>query len=80
MASITVKNIPDDLYERLRAAARIHHRSINSELIRCLETVLKPHPVSPEERLERLRRIRSSISDVSLTPEEIQRVIEDGRP
>jgi plasmid stability protein len=80
MASITVKNIPDDLYERLRAAARIHHRSINNELIRCLETVLKPHPVSSEERLERLRRIRSSISDVSVTPEEIQRVIEDGRP
>ncbi len=80
MASITVKNIPDDLYERLRAAARIHHRSINSELIRCLETVLKPRPVPPEERLERLRRIRSNIPDVSLTPEEIQRAIENGRP
>ncbi len=80
MASITLKNVPDDLYERLKAAARAHHRSINSELIHCLEVVLQPHPISTEERLERLRRIRPDIPPTSVSPEEIQRAIDDGRP
>ncbi len=80
MASITLKNVPDDLYERLKAAARAHHRSINSELIHCLEVVFQPHPISTEERLERLRRIRPDIPPTSVSPEEIQRAIDDGRP
>ena len=80
MASITVKNIPDDLYERLKAAAQAHHRSINGELIRCLEVVLKPRPVSPEERLERLRRIRPDIPPSAVSPEEIRQAIDEGRP
>jgi len=42
MATVTLKNIPDELYERLKATAQAHRRSINSELIHCLETVLKP--------------------------------------
>lgn len=37
MANVTVKNIPDDLYEQLKQAAEAHHRSVNSELIHCLE-------------------------------------------
>ncbi|MDJ0703039.1 MAG: Arc family DNA-binding protein [Leptolyngbyaceae cyanobacterium MO_188.B28] len=43
MASITVKNIPDDLYEKLREAATLNHRSVNSEIIVCLERVLAPY-------------------------------------
>ncbi|RMG55655.1 MAG: Arc family DNA-binding protein [Gammaproteobacteria bacterium] len=80
MASITLKNIPEDLYERLKAAARAHHRSINGELIHCLESVLMPQPVSPEERLERLRRIRPSVAPSAVSPEEIQQAIDQGRP
>ena len=80
MASITLKNIPDDLYDRLKVAARAHHRSINSELIHCLEKALKPCPVSPEERLERLRRMRPDIPQSAVSPEEIQQAIDKGRP
>jgi len=80
MASITLKNIPDDLHERLKAAARAHHRSINSELIHCLEVVLKPRPVSAEERLERMRRARPDIPPSGVSSEEIQEAIEQGRP
>lgn len=79
MVSITLKNTPDDLYERLKAAAQAHHRSINNELIRCLEVVLKPRPVSTEERLERLRRIRPDIPPSSVSPEGIQQAIDQGR-
>ncbi len=41
MATITVKNIPDDLYAGLKQAAVANHRSINSEVIVCVEQVLR---------------------------------------
>ena len=41
MASITIKNIPDGIYRRLRDSAGENHRSINSEVIACLEKVLQ---------------------------------------
>ena len=80
MASITIKNIPDDLYQRLKAAAQAHHRSINGELIHCLEVVLKPRPLTPEARLERLRRLRPDIPPSAVSPEDIQQAIDEGRP
>lgn len=79
MATITLKNIPEDLYERLKIVAKANHRSINSELIHCLEIALRPHQVPPEERLERLRKIRPDIPHSAVSPEEIQLVIDEGR-
>ncbi|MEJ2084113.1 MAG: Arc family DNA-binding protein [Acidobacteriota bacterium] len=58
MATITVKKIPDDLYGQLREAAKLHRRSINSEIIVCLETALRSQPVSAEEIVARARRLR----------------------
>ncbi len=80
MATITLKNIPENLYERLKAAAKAHHRSINGELIHCLETLFEPRPFSPEEQLRRLRRIRPDLPPDAVTPEEIRQAIDDGRP
>ena len=37
MASITIKNLPPALHERLKEAARRNHRSLRSEIIACLE-------------------------------------------
>ena len=51
--TLTLKNIPDDVYERLKLAAEMHRRSLNSEAIVCLETVLVPTRISPGERLAR---------------------------
>ena len=59
--TLTLKNIPDDVYERLKAAAAAHHRSLNGEAIVCLQTVLLPRRMSVEERLERVRRLRSTL-------------------
>lgn len=80
MAAITVKNIPDDLYQRLRRSAERHHRSINGELIHCLELTLKPRAMPLEQRLERIRRIRPARGREEITPEEIADAIEHGRP
>ncbi len=37
MATITVKKFPDELYDRLKQSAGANRRSINSEVIVCIE-------------------------------------------
>ena len=79
MASITLKNIPDELYERLKRSARRHHRSINGEIIHRLEQALAPREVPVEERLARLRELRKNLPR-ALEPEEMRRAMDAGRP
>ena len=43
--TLTLKNIPDEVYDRLKAPAEAHRRSLNSEAIVCLESVLLPRRV-----------------------------------
>ena len=56
--TITLKSIPDEIYAQLRQSADLHHRSLNSEVIACLERVLLPVTIHPEERLLRIQRLR----------------------
>ena len=48
MPALTIKNIPEDLYNELKLVAEQHHRSINSEVIVCLKRTLLPKKISPE--------------------------------
>lgn len=58
MPAITVKNIPQDLYELLRQSAEMNRRSINSEIIVCIERTLRSRTISPETALARARWLR----------------------
>lgn len=58
MASITVKNIPDELYERVRRMAEANRRSINSEIIVCLERAVGSRPHAVEAEIADARMIR----------------------
>ncbi len=69
-AALTLKNVPDAVVERLKAAAAINRRSVNSQAIVCLEAVLMPdQPAvresvavpSTEELLARLRQLRGRL-------------------
>ena len=51
MATLTIKNVPEKLHQRLKESAAQHRRSINSEAISCLEKVLGAHRVDPKEFL-----------------------------
>ena len=79
MASFTLKNIPEPLFERVRAAAELHHRSINGEIIARLEQSLGV-TVEPAEVLARAREPRSRVRGRPLTVEEIQAAKVAGRP
>jgi len=61
MVNFTIKGIPDDLYEALRERADQNRRSINSELLVCLEEALRGTRVSPEEMLARVDAVRERI-------------------
>lgn len=78
--TLTLKNIPDDVYERLKAAAAIHRRSLNSEAIICLELVLVPQRAAPGERLARARELRAGLSAPAFQVEDIDALKRRDRP
>ncbi|HRP24947.1 plasmid stability protein [Thauera sp.] len=78
--SLTLKNIPDTLYERLKAAAELHRRSLNSEAIVCLETVLLPSRVAASDRLARARALRIGLPEGLFTATDIDAAKRAGRP
>lgn len=78
--TLTLKNIPDEVYERLKAAAAAHRRSLNSEAIVCLESVLLPAKVSPAERLARVRALRGMLPKGSFPARDIDSLKREGRP
>ncbi len=80
MPALTIKNIPDDLYNELKIVSEQHHRSINSEVIMCLKRSLLPKKVSAEDRLAEIRALRAQITPDACTEEEIGQAINEGRP
>ena len=79
-ATLTLKNIPDDVYARLKLSAQTHRRSMNSEVIVCLEAVLLPHKLTITERLSRARELRSALPQGQFEAGEIDTLKQQGRP
>lgn len=51
MASITVKNIPEYLLDRVRKLAAKDHRSLNKEFLHLIELALRGERVSSADRV-----------------------------
>jgi plasmid stability protein len=79
-ATLTLENIPDELYLRLKAAAESHRRSLNSEAIVCLEAVLLPGRATAEEVIARARTIREALPKGKFTAKDIDAFNREGRP
>ena len=69
--TLTLKNIPDEVYQRLKAAAETHRRSLNSEAIVCLESVLISGRMAVSERLARARELRAALPRVKFRAKDI---------
>lgn len=78
--TLTLKNIPDDVYNRLKAAAEAHRRSLNSEAIVCLEAALVPGKVKPSERLARARELRAELKAGKFRARDTDVLKRQGRP
>jgi len=77
--TLTLKNIPDAVYERLKHSAEMHRRSLNSEAIVCLESVLLPTRMAPGERLERARELRAALPQKKFRARDIDAAKREGR-
>ena len=80
MTTLTVKNIPDDLYAQLKQQAEINRRSINSEIIICIEKAVRSSRIEPEALLVRARKLREKSSSYTITDHEFTRAKTTGRP
>lgn len=79
MPALTIKNIPDTLYEQLKYAADLHRRSINSEVLFCLERALVASKPNPADRLKRIEQLRSSIKPNNISLDDVDNAIDSGR-
>jgi antitoxin FitA len=62
MAVLTIRNVPEDLYAKLKSSAAERRRSINSEVIECLRVALASRrPRHVEGFLDRARAARESL-------------------
>ena len=80
MPSLTVKRVPDRLYRTLKANARTHRRSLNGEIISCLERATASTRVDPEEFLARVGHLRARVTGPRLTERGLRRAKGAGRP
>ena len=72
MATLTLKNFPDDLYAQLKARAAHHRRSLNREAIVCLEEALAGLPGrDPGTTLADLRRARGRFRRIHVTDRDL---------
>ncbi len=78
-ATLTLKNVPDDVVERLKLAAQANRRSMNSQAIVCLEAALMPVKMAPSDRLARARELRASLSRAKFAAPEIDKLKRAGR-
>ena len=71
MANITLKNIPEELHQKLKERAKSNHRSINSEILFSLKKVLGfREPSENEDVLNHARELRKKIG-ITLSEDEL---------
>ena len=74
MGAITIRNLPDELVDRLKEAAQAHNRSMEQEVRELLEQRYAP-------KGEVLNRMRERWEELPQTdPEEVAHWREEGRP
>ena len=80
MPTITLKNIPDPLYEKLKEAAHINHRSLNSEILYCVERTLNTYKIDVDEHIRIARQLRAKTAKYPISDEQINKAKIQGRP
>ena len=72
--SLSIKNAPDDVVERLKQRAARHHRSLQGELMAILEEAVRAsRPLTPDEVLTQVRQLGLS------TPREAAAILREDR-
>ncbi|QOJ30425.1 MAG: Arc family DNA-binding protein [Ignavibacteriales bacterium] len=79
MPTITLKNIPDSLYSKVKKRAKKNKRSINSEILYVLENSDKTEGQDKKKILESIRLLRATLPKIK-NIKEIDDFKKSGRP
>jgi plasmid stability protein len=80
MATLTIRNLPEELADGLKQEARRHRRSVNQQVLVMLEEACLGKNVGAGDVEEELRQIRSlREGSLPMTESEIDAAKEDGR-
>lgn len=80
MPTLTIRNISERLYRALEESAKVHGRSLNGEVLACLEESLGATPVDVDSLLSGIQELRDQISAPRLTDRILRSARERGRP
>lgn len=79
MPVLTIKGMPDSLYRRLKARAAANGRSLNSEIIFCLQDITGRVPPDSAALLKMVDATRNSVKLPFLTEKFLEAAINRGR-
>lgn len=81
MADITVRGIPEDVYEELKEHAERRRRSLNQEIVHRLEASVRVPRLEPEAHLQQVRETRGRLEDLPPVDDDfLERARREGRP
>ncbi len=79
MPTLTIKGLPDAVYERLKTRAEAQHRSLNREIIACLERALQDEPFDADAWLAGAANLRRRVKGPPLTDARLNVLKNQGR-
>ncbi len=79
MKTLTIKNIPDDVYQKLQKNAEVNQRSIHDEVLFLIKLALMKRPVGSETNLELAYPAHEIATGHPVTADKIEEMIDDGR-
>ncbi len=79
MQTITVKKIPPDLYKKLKQSAKDNRRSINSEIIVCIERAICSQRIDSGTFLRRVEQLQKGLDLPVIGESGIDQVMDEGR-
>lgn len=79
MATITLKNIPDPIYNTLKQLAIDNRRSINSEIINLIEKATKSSKIDPNQHVVLARSFREKSKHHLIDDAKLNEIKNEGR-
>lgn len=76
--NLTLKGVPDEVYDRLKTSASVNHRSLNSEIIARLEAQVLPRRTAAEQ-LAAIRAARARLTKQDFDHDAIDAAKREGR-
>ncbi len=78
MAEITITNFPEGLYDILKHHAKVHHRSVESEVLARIQSTMDENPIDVEAWIQEANKNRQRVRGF-LTDDMLRECRDEGR-